>query len=380
MAPDQGRSALRGALEALTASQPQSPPGRYRAIVDRVRRRRRQQAAMSATAMVVVATATTIGLGGLIHPGPPPARHVPAWALSWPDHRDGSVPRSVQAQAVLAWRHHATGTHAALPAPRRVIWYLAERLHGSVAVIFEARTQGRNWLVAGSAPAAMARAGGPQWAWDLNAVPAPRPAAALAVGMYLPSGPRAGSPDDAFLVLAGPATQSVSWTTHTAAGRRARTVAASGGLAVAVTGQLRAAVHLTTLHTRGGPVAPRPAVVGLPGSTRSQVPMLMPAQGLSMPAGWDMNWEMSGQGRSGGAVGPATHPPGTRPGLVVRCSGPGHVTVTRAALSAHSHPVGSFPCDGRQHVDRLPAWLPGLHAIGVSASRLTVYQVTLATR
>ena len=76
MAPDQGGLALRGALECLAASQPPSPPGRCAHIRERVRRRR-QQAAVSATAAAaIVATAATLWLSGLPHPGggPHPAR------------------------------------------------------------------------------------------------------------------------------------------------------------------------------------------------------------------------------------------------------------------------------------------------------------------
>lgn len=281
MAPEQAGPALRGALECLAASQPPSPPGRYAGIRERVRRRRRQQAAVSATAVVALAaTATTLWLGGPAHrtvppARPGPARAVPAWALPWPDHRDGSVPPAVQASAVLSWRVQRSTTAGPLPAPRRVIWYLAERLRGSLAVVFEVSTQGRNWLVTGTVPArqvppgraAAGHASGPGWVFATAAAPAPQ--AGLVIGLYLPQGRDGPSSADAFVLLTDPATRSVGWRADTATGRLTGRTTVSDGLALAVPGTLRGPVRLTVLHTGRVPVTPHPSFVGVPGAAGS---------------------------------------------------------------------------------------------------------------
>jgi hypothetical protein len=278
--------ALRGALDSLAGAQPPAPLGRYAGIRELARRRRlRQQAMMGATSAMVAVAA--VGLGVLIHRSPA-APHRPAWALSWPGHRDGSVPEAGLRQALLAWRHQPSPLHRALPAPRQVIWYLAERLDGSVTVIFEARAGGRNWLVTGSsaasrAPGSEARGRPAGAGWVFSDTPAPVQTPGLAIGLYLPGAgvgpaspgpgsPGAASPDGAFAVLAGPDTRSVSWRALTTAGNRGGTAPADRGLAVAVPGPLRGPVRLTALHTSHGTLRPDALFAGGHGDSKSGVP------------------------------------------------------------------------------------------------------------
>jgi len=80
-------------FDELTLGQPQAPPDRYSMIRRRARRQRLTRAAATLGVAAAVA-AVAIGIA-TTSPSPVPpaskARHVPGWALPWPDHRNGSV-------------------------------------------------------------------------------------------------------------------------------------------------------------------------------------------------------------------------------------------------------------------------------------------------
>ncbi len=98
-------------------------------------------------AAVAVATVVAVGIGssaGGVAPDTGP-RVVPAWALPWPDHRNGSVPQSVLDGAVRCLatlrgpgRHDRQARHRM----SKTIWYVGQKVANGevVVVIFEAAT------------------------------------------------------------------------------------------------------------------------------------------------------------------------------------------------------------------------------------------------
>ena len=98
--------AVRRMFDELTAGQPDAPPDRHGLInagcAGTASRRPPARSRRSPPRRSVAVGVGTSARPVVPDPGP---RSVPAWALPWPDHRNGSVPQSVLDGAVMAWRH-----------------------------------------------------------------------------------------------------------------------------------------------------------------------------------------------------------------------------------------------------------------------------------
>jgi hypothetical protein len=105
--------AARAAFADLSAGQPPFAAGRFAAVKHRAVLRRRRQLAGGALA-VAAAVALAVSVSQLAdgQRPQPPARSVPRWALSWPDHRNGSVPQQVLDRAVIAALYGGQGAQA----------------------------------------------------------------------------------------------------------------------------------------------------------------------------------------------------------------------------------------------------------------------------
>src|SRR5215475_5554762 len=172
MTPVEDDVAIRTALAELTEGQPPAPLSRFEAVRQRAVRHRRRQLAVAALSVVVVA-GVALGMVGLpgLREHPPTTRHVPTWALDWPDHRNGSVPKSVLDRAVAAYLYGGplqlpdggNGTVLGPGAPIQeaahvaglypLVWYVGQTIdHGKVVVVmFEMATPAGRTLVVGQA-------------------------------------------------------------------------------------------------------------------------------------------------------------------------------------------------------------------------------------
>src|SRR5450759_3475114 len=133
MALNHDELALRDALDDLVRDQPEAPAGRYGAVRRRVVRHRIRQtsAGVGVLAAAAALVAITVALPHRLTGTPASSRPVPSWALPWPDHRDGSVPRRVLDGAITAWRHEL-GPHGRVPGkPAKVIWYVGQTAAGA---------------------------------------------------------------------------------------------------------------------------------------------------------------------------------------------------------------------------------------------------------
>ena len=361
--------AVRRLFDELTAGQPEAPPDRHGRIRRRVRRHRILQAA-GTLAAVAVATVVAVGIGSSAGSVAPDTgrRVVPAWALSWPDHRNGSVPQSVLDGAVGAWRHFAALDGIPLSATSNVktIWYVGQKVANGevVVVIFEAATNEGRRLVAGWATASEVMHGQPGWKpgsspWVLYDVAAPKPASGLFVGLntHGTSEVHGHNLDNWIIVLANPHVHDVGWTvslppttttsnegTTSSSSERVAMTPAVRGLAIADAGQIGGPVEVNQLGVRNRNVLKHPGLVGVPGSPDSQVPQLsLPAE-IHAPHGFRLVVGLAGQGTSGTGVS------GSRGHLAIlsRCYGPGNLRMT-FGTGAKEIQLGTIRCDNAVH-------------------------------
>jgi hypothetical protein len=428
MTPADEELLLRHALADLTSDQPPASAGRYTAIRSRAADRRRHQIV---TAAVAVLTAAVLVFGLVQLPRilrTAPTDRSAAWALQWPDHRNGSVPQSVLNWAVRTWRFP---NQWVLPPSVMsslkdkfppVIWYVGQTVASGhvVVVLFEADHR----LVAGWAEASLVMGGTagcipsnsystivPCQAdpWTLISVPAPRNGIpGLAIGLNVHDGliaapspstlnllfERRMDPDNWIVILTSPDVRRVTWRTSTAFGTVAGATSASSGLAIANTGHVSAPVELTGLFTSAGNLLVKPRYVGIPGNGAGipelALPPPIPARGAHLyVVGSGQGSELdqapvlqSGyacqllpeSGRNAAGVpdvtwhlpcpGPVSNPPEE---LVGSCYGPASLQV-----AGGGHLLGVVPCDNKPH--QLSGFRPQ-DGIRVTTSMLTRWQL-----
>lgn len=383
---------LREELPALTAGQPLAPPDRVAAVLRlRARRRQTRLAGVAAVAVVVamlgafvaVTSSRTQGYAG---------RGLPAWALDWPDRRDGSVPQPVLDGAVTAWARTAGAADGPVSV-RRTVWYAGRRVPGtdSVIAVFAAETDEGRRLVATTATAGIVLAGVPPYAEDVQgtsspwssfttAVPTDRHLD-LALALHLPGTPspdRPGSSPEVLYVLTDPRARGLLWSSDPPAGAPSGHVRGAlnsdDGEFVGALGVIWAPVRISTHDAAGRQLSS--SVAGIPGKPESEVPQLGRPDPIVLPTGWQLVHGVGGQGPI--LVGGETPPPRGQAAVFVRCLGLGPVVVRlggRESLTA--------PCDGQQHQRDAagPLLRPNPYTPDeVRASRLTTYQVVVAVR
>jgi hypothetical protein len=265
MAHVDGELDIRAALADLTDGQPPVPPGRLPAVRRKAASsRRRRLASAGGAGVAVVALAVALATVPRTAPQQPLTRHVPGWALPWPDHRSGSVPQSDLDYAVLSWRLTESGivntglrtSPAQLVAyekPYQVTWYLAQTIDRGrfVVVMFEARRLGKTQLVFGYAPARLLAGFRPsgifvgRGPWVLAIARGPDPHTRhLAFGGTVNTG-TSSHPDDWLVMVAAPGVRSISWQAFSAHGLRSGTTPAPSGIAVTNVGRLTGQVLLS---------------------------------------------------------------------------------------------------------------------------------------
>ncbi len=408
--------ALRELLDELTAGQPDAPVNRFDRIRRRVRRHRIAQVAATLAA-VAVATVVAIGIGTSMTGVAPDngRRAVPAWALSWPDHRNGSVPQSVLDGAVGAWRHFAAlkGTAPGAASNGKVIWYVGQKVaHGEVvAVIFEADTKAGPRLVAGWATASEVMNGQPGWTpgsspWVLYDVAAPKHAKGLFVGLNVHgTSARPGrNPDNWIVVLAAPEVQEVGWTAPVASSTTTNSqgvsatsseaigiASAAAGLAIWDSGQISGPVQVTQLEVHRRNILEVPGNVGVPGSTASQMPQLVAPRPIRSRPGFTRVIEITGQSDT------STNLNGIRGRLEfrARCNGGSPLRIlfgfgsasdllglSPSAARSRMRSLGTIACDDLTHDLVTSVRLVSGHNRGVviiNGGRGTVYRVDLGS-
>ena len=395
--------AVRRLLDELTAGQPDAPPDRHGLIRRRVRRHRLAQAA-GTLAVVAAATVVAVGIGTSARSAAPVTgpRILPAWALPWPDHRNGSVPQRVLDRAVQAWRHQAAPDDGApLGATARVtpIWYVGQTVDKGevVAVVFEVNNGADRRLVAGWATASEVMHGQSGWSrgsspWVLYDVPAPRASRGLFVGLNVhgTTALAARNPDNWILVLTDPRVQDVGWTapgpvtysstSHSSSASGSGKVGLARpqrGLVIIDTGQITGRVLISQLEVHPRNLLREAEPVGVPGSAASQVPQLERPADIPASSGFRLTSEVTGQGMSGtGLSGYAG-----RLAIRARCYGPGGLRLT-FGTGLHERPLGTIPCDDVVHELSTQIQLrpDDPHAgVTVYASDLTSYRVAVGT-
>jgi hypothetical protein len=398
---------LRELFNEMTSGQPEAPRDRYAGIRRRARRNSIMKAAGTLTAAAaVVALAVGIATSSAQVPPASGQRHVPGWALPWPDHRNGSVPQRVLEGAVTAWWHLSAAENGTpmTPADRaRVIWYVGQTVvHGeSVAVIFEVDTQAGRRLVVGWASASEVMHGQPAWKdgsspWVIYDVAAPRASRGLVIGLNTHgTTARPGrNPDDWILLLAGPQVQSVSFTAPGPTSLNSTTeVIGEGqfkkGLAVADIGQVTGPAEVDQLKIGGHNLLAHPVTVGVPGNAASEIPQLAAPGPIGARRGFHSVIEVTGQGAIatdfGGFHGHLA--------LRARCYGPGVLRLTfsygsprdllglpRSAVGPKQTDLGSVACDDGVHElvtkIRLKSGHPEASVI-IVASHMTSFRVAV---
>ncbi|MGN6678450.1 MAG: hypothetical protein ACTHKL_11860, partial [Streptosporangiaceae bacterium] len=216
--------AVRSLFDELTAGQPDAPPDRQRQVWRRIRRQRMARV-VGALAAIAAATVVAVGIGTSATSFAPASgrRLVPAWALPWLDHRNGSVPQSVVDGAVRAWRDDAAidGTPLKATSKAEVIWYVGQKVANGtvVVVIFETESKAGRRLIAGWAPTSELMHGrrigtAESSPWVLYQVEAPKPGRVQFIGVNV-HGPQmqgTSNPDNWIVVLAAPGVQDIGWT------------------------------------------------------------------------------------------------------------------------------------------------------------------------
>jgi hypothetical protein len=397
MAPVNDDLDIRAALADLTEDQPPFPPGRLSAVRRRARQHRRRVAATTVAAVAAVAVAVSLAtLPRAAGPQQLTARHVPGWALPWPDHRNGSVPQSVLDRAVLAWLYQGPmgmpdAGHGNFPgrgaSARRVaqlantypvVWYVGQTIdHGAeVVVTFEADGPSGPQLVVGYAQASQVMSDQPAWSgasspWALTATAAPsRHRPPLAIGQYVI--PAAGPMGANWVVLlTAPDVREVTWLAATTDGVRRPTVRTVGGLVVAYAGRLTSQVELTGLSTSHGLVPLRNIPIGIPGARGATNPGLTPPPAPTVPASLSYIQGWGGQGPEQDED--ASFAPGHgRYAFIAVCYGPKPLRLT-----VDGHHVGTVSCDDRQQQIAVPHSALRKHTImfRFETSNLTAYQI-----
>lgn len=414
MTPVDDDLAIRAALSDLTGGQPPAPPGRFQSVRQRAIRHRQRRLVGGLMAAVAAAG---LGLGLLqlpaLQPQPSAVRPVPAWALPWPDHRNGSVPQSVLDRAVLAWRYGypnlppdggsgkvpAAGTPAKQVARManafHVVWYVGQTIDQgqNVVVMFEVAGRAGHALVVGQATSAEVMHNQPAWSgatspWVLTSVPAPNPdRPPAAIGEYVPGQPASSpgqNPDNWMVVLMQPYVRRLTWLAATMSGDGMHSAATSDGLVVADTGQVTAPVRLTGMTTDHGNLLGQPVTVGVPGDhsnsgltrgTGPGTPQLAAPPAFSEPAAFNMSAGLSGQGD--GAMQISTFKTGPSRYVVLGvCYGPQPLKI-----HVDGHPLGSMPCNSQQQQLAVPRSV--LHGQDVTliifTSNLTSWRTEVGT-
>ncbi len=381
---------LREELPALTAGQPLAPPDRVAAVLRRhARRSQTRLAGVAAVAVVVAMLGAFVAVTSSRTQGYA-RRGLPAWALDWPDRRDGSVPQPVLDGAVTAWARTA-GAAGGPVSVRRTVWYAGRRVPGtdSVIAIFAAETDTGRRLVAATATASIVLAGAPPYAEDEQGTSSPWSSFTtaaptdrhldLALALHLqgtPSPARPESPREVLYVLGGPPARTVDWSSDPPPGAPSGpthgALRSQDGEFVGELGTVWAPVRISTRNAAGRVLVS--SVAGIPGAPESEVPQLGRPDPIVLPPGWQLVHGVGGQGPV--SVGAETPPPRGQAAVFVRCLGLGPVVVrlgARESLTA--------PCDGQQH--QRDAAGPLRHSNpytsnDVQASKLTTYQVVVA--
>jgi hypothetical protein len=385
--------ALRAALDDLATGQPEAPVERLSSIRGRHVRRRRAQgiAAGIVTAAVVVGAlfgAGAIGRTNAVEPAQ--HRHLPSWALPWPDHRDPTTSDVLRQQAVAAWLANKDDNNTTTPSGplHRVIWYLTAPIFGGtkVAVVFEVETlMGEHKLVAGylNDRSGASKAG----SWDLIDAPAPSPVGepigpervqAPVVSFYADADLASGS--NGVVLLTSPEAHQVYF------GGGGGMHPLVHGFATAVVTHVRSRVQVA-VEAADGTVL-NGGFVGLVGNAQSQVPRLEHVPDLAtQPAeSKTLGGSVSGQGAFIDSSSDVLPIQGTR--IYARCYG-GRSLQVWIDSDIRGQRV-TVPCDDREHVLLGPRLLAsGLdvqfegeagtqtHGFGVNAPDLVAYQVAV---
>jgi hypothetical protein len=381
---------LHRALGEGSLGQPDAPLDRMAGIRRRHARRRVAQA--TAAALTVVA----VGLGAALTGGAfrtsaaePLNRPVPSWALPWPDHRDGSVPQKVLDGAVIAWRHltSANGSEAPVSAPKRVIWYVGQRIDAGrvIAVVFEVDGPVEHRLVAGWVTASEVDKGQPAFSqsstpWVLYDVAAPASSFGGFVGLnaHGDAADAEGNFHNWVVLVTRP--RAARLYISNSAGYRSIV----DGLSVFDAGALRSPVDVTVTTASGSALAS--GRVGVPGAPQSRVPQLARVADLvGAGSGSAVLSEFSGQGESAFSDGSVRAPAGTPTTIYARCFGARSI---RVALEDERPTAGvTVPCDDRQHAvpgPSLKAASVGMpsggkaHLFFVHASEYAAWRVAVA--
>src|SRR5215469_3758395 len=405
MTPVEDDVAIRTALAELTEGQPPAPFSRFEAVRQRAVRHRRRQLAVAALSVVVTA-GVAVGIVGLpgLREHPPTTRHVPTWALDWPDHRNDSVPKSVLDRAVVAYQlsyaanggestaaNEANNTvlgpgasaaevaHAAARYP--LVWYVGQTMdHGQVVVVmFEMAAPAGRMLVVGLADSSEVMQNQAAWQdatspWVFSSIPAPNPKRPpMAVGEFAtgqdPVSNPDQNPDNWMVVLTAPDVQRMTWTVPTTSGVRSPTVRTSDGLVAVDTGQVTAPVLITKLLTAQGNALSAPMQVGLPG--HPSVPQLAALPALAEPRSFKALTGGSGQGDFENAD--STFSAGHKKyEMFGACYGPRPL-----AIQVNGHAIGTMSCNSQLQQLSVPAGLLRGHKLDVwvQTSNWTEYRV-----
>ncbi len=407
--------AVRQMFDDLTAGQPDPPLDRNSRIRRRVRRHRLAQVA-GTMAVIAAVAAVAIGVGTSAGGVAPVTSDRPAWALPWPDHRNGSVPRQVLDGAVSAWRHFSaqtSGTSQGAASKTRVIWYVGQTVASSqvVVVMFEAHSNAGTRLVAGWATASEVMHGQRAWTqesspWVLYDVAAPSPARDLFIGLNVHGTSAAPdrNPDNWIVVLAAPQVRSVGWTAPgpSSTTTTSQGVSASGsasvamaetvaGLAIGDAGQISGRVQVNELLVGSRNVLRHSRYVGVPGSPASQTPQLAVPRRIPGRPGFVRVIELTGQGASSSDLTGITG----RLAVRARCYGAGPLRVLFGHGSAHDllglspgaardrlRSLGTIACDDSVHdlvtsVRLTPASNHGI--VIIDGGQTTAYRVDIGT-
>jgi hypothetical protein len=412
MTPITDEQMLRSALADLTNDQPPMPPARFQSVRRRAIRHRKRQLTGALVCALAVA-GIVVGAGrvpGILHQ-PPQARHVPSWALPWPDYRNGSVPQSVLNNAVLAWGDPAKYVQGSVaPSPREaarlvasyhVVWYVGQTVaHGQdVVVMFEANSPGAlaadgtaatgPQLVVGIASASDVMHGEPAWSgstshWGLQSTPAPARPQSFGpdISEYVPELSASGTGfDNWIVVLPAPGSQFDGWAATTNAGRTSITGLAPHGVFVADAGQVNSDVVLGFGSGRGDWVP-----VGLPGAPA--VPTLALPPAIVPPASFREISRLTGQGSQPAAQDMTVTASGGPYAVLANCYNalPNGYGIGRPTPGGHGrllimingHHVGSVACDDQQHELMIPRSMLRPHGEMTTAasSSLTSWQIS----
>lgn len=401
--------ALRAALSDVAAGQPAAPHDRIDGVRRRhAQRRQRQMAGLAAAAVIAVvgAALAVVGVRGGAQGATVPAanRHLPSWALSWPDVRDPSIPQGVLDSAVEAWGHAAGLETGMTVTPQKTIWYRATKVAdgAEIVVMFEVTSAlYPNQLVVGYADTGEVIDGQPGYTndgspWTLSTVNSPKPSRHLVFGLNVHGAGGAAS-DNVAVVMADPHARSVAWHVAGADGRVHRATASmDGGFATIDAGQIRSRVRIDAVRDGHGNVLAGGVDVGVPGAASSYVVQLAPVPEFTdVPNTPSSLGESAAQGNLTYSTQDDTLPlHGTT--IYARCYGGKSIVVGIDADSPGHRVV--IPCDDREHVVAGPPLLKHsqlapeidgsngnvvstqIHAYDVSASDDIAWRVAVVAR